>query len=53
MTPLGWGWAGFVWVYAVVWFVLTDGVKLLAYWILDPVSAEPNTTRMPHRRDEC
>jgi H+-transporting ATPase len=35
MTPLGWGWAAFVWGYALIWFVLTDRVKLAAYRILD------------------
>ncbi|MBA2324078.1 MAG: plasma-membrane proton-efflux P-type ATPase [Pseudonocardiales bacterium] len=35
MTPLGWGWAGFVWAYAIVWFLLSDRIKLLAYRILD------------------
>ena len=35
MTPLGWGWAGFVWAYALVWFFVNDRVKLLAYWIVD------------------
>ena len=40
MTPLGWGWALFVWGYAMAWFLLTDPVKLLAYRILDPVKAE-------------
>jgi len=34
MTPLGWGWALFVWGYAVIWFLVTDQVKLLAYRIL-------------------
>ncbi len=37
MTPLGWNWVLFVWGYAIVWFLLTDRVKLLAYRILDPV----------------
>ncbi len=37
MPPLGWKWAGFVWVYALAWFFFTDPVKLLAYRILDPV----------------
>lgn len=37
MTPLGWGWALFVWGYALVWFLVNDRIKLLAYWILDPV----------------
>ena len=36
MTPLGWGWAGFVWVYAIAWALVSDGIKLLAYRILDP-----------------
>lgn len=35
MTPLGWGWAGFVWGYAVVWALINDRMKLAAYWILD------------------
>lgn len=41
MTPLGWGWAAFVWGYALLWFLLSDRVKLLAYRIFDPVNAEP------------
>ena len=36
MTPLGWRWAGFVWAYALVWFLVNDRVKLLAYRIFDP-----------------
>src|SRR5665648_242685 len=36
MTPLGWGWAGFVWAYAIAWALLADRIKLLAYRILDP-----------------
>jgi H+-transporting ATPase len=36
MTPLGWGWAGVVWGYALVWFLLNDRVKLLAYRLLEP-----------------
>jgi H+-transporting ATPase len=36
MTPLGWGWALFVWGYAIVWALLNDRFKLLAYRILDP-----------------
>ena len=34
MTPLGWGWALFVWGYALAWFLVNDRVKLLAYWLL-------------------
>src|SRR5664280_2456531 len=40
MTPLGWRWAGFVWGYALVWFLLNDRLKLLAYRILDPAKAK-------------
>ncbi len=39
MTPLGWGWALFVWGYALAWFLLNDRVKLLAYRIFDPTKA--------------
>jgi H+-transporting ATPase len=39
MTPLGWGWALFVWGYALTWFLVNDRVKLLAYWMLDRVEA--------------
>ena len=35
MTPLGWGWALFVWGYALIWFLVNDRVKLLAYRIFD------------------
>jgi H+-transporting ATPase len=39
MTPLGWGWAMFVWGYALAWFLLNDRIKLLAYRIFDPLKA--------------
>jgi H+-transporting ATPase len=35
MTPLGWGWALFVWGYALAWFLVNDRVKLLTYRYLD------------------
>jgi H+-transporting ATPase len=37
MPPLGWKWAGFVWVYALIWALLSDRVKLLAYRFFDPI----------------
>jgi H+-transporting ATPase len=37
MIPIGWGWAAFVWGYALVWFLLNDRIKLLAYEIFDSV----------------
>ena len=39
MTPLGWGWALFVWGYALAWFLVNDRVKLLAYRVFDPTTA--------------
>ena len=36
MTPLGWGWALFVWGYALLWFLVSDRVKLFAYRVFDP-----------------
>jgi H+-transporting ATPase len=41
MTPLGWGWALFVWGYALVWFLVNDRVKLLAYRVFDPTATPP------------
>ncbi|WP_421726183.1 plasma-membrane proton-efflux P-type ATPase [Bauldia sp.] len=35
MTPIGWGWAAVVWGYALVWFLIEDRVKLIAYAVLD------------------
>ena len=35
MTPLGWGWAGIVWAYALFWFLVEDRVKLTTYHRLD------------------
>jgi len=42
MPALGWGWAMFVWGYALAWFFVTDPVKLLAYRIFDPAKAKAN-----------
>ena len=46
MTPLGWKWAGFVWGYAIVWALVNDRIKLLAYRVFDPVKA-PLLTKNP------
>jgi H+-transporting ATPase len=40
MTPLGWGWTLFVWAYALVWFLMNDCAKVLAYRILDRTKAK-------------
>ncbi len=41
MAPLGWGWARFVWGYAMAWFLVNDRVKLLAYRVFDPTTLPP------------
>jgi H+-transporting ATPase len=50
MTPLGWGPALFVWGYALAWFLVNDQVKLLAYRILDPATAELEPTASAERK---
>ncbi|MEO8271277.1 MAG: hypothetical protein ABI557_16265, partial [Aureliella sp.] len=57
MTPLGWGWAAFVWGYALLWFLINDRVKLLAYRIFDPVKKaraklEPKVESKPVTKPE-
>jgi len=52
MTPLGWGWAAFVWGYALVWFLVNDRLKLLAYGILDPVKAGPKSEAIIDAKSE-
>ncbi len=47
MTPLGWGWALFVWGYALAWFLLNDRLKLLAYRLFDPVKAKASAGLTP------
>jgi H+-transporting ATPase len=36
MAPIGWTWAGLVWVYALIWFLINDRIKLAAVRIFDP-----------------
>jgi H+-transporting ATPase len=35
MTPIGWGWALLTWGYALVWFLVSDRVKLAACRMFD------------------
>jgi H+-transporting ATPase len=42
MTPIGWGWALFVWSYALIWFLVSDRVKLFTYRMLDRRSIVAN-----------
>jgi H+-transporting ATPase len=53
MPPLGWGWAGFVWGYALLWFLVTDPVKLLAYRIFDPVKAAAKSEAKEETKTEA
>jgi H+-transporting ATPase len=53
MEPLGWGWALFVWGYALVWFFVNDRVKLLAYRIFDPAKAGPNPAAKPEAKPDA
>jgi H+-transporting ATPase len=52
MPPIGWSWALMVWGYSLVFFLLNDRVKLLAYRILDPAKAKapPNLNPQIARR---
>jgi H+-transporting ATPase len=49
VTPLGWTYAGLVWAYALAWFLVTDPAKLLAYKVLENVTA----TAAPRARSEA
>jgi H+-transporting ATPase len=40
VTPLAWYWAALVWGYAIVWFLINDRAKLLAYRMLDHFRAD-------------
>jgi H+-transporting ATPase len=40
MPAIGWGWALVVWAYSLVWFLVNDRVKLIAYRIFDPVKTK-------------
>jgi H+-transporting ATPase len=37
VPSIGWGWALFVWSYALIWFLVNDRIKLLGYRIIDPM----------------
>ncbi|MEO7006011.1 MAG: plasma-membrane proton-efflux P-type ATPase [Terrimesophilobacter sp.] len=41
MPPLPWGWVAFVWAYAVIWALINDRIKLVAYRIFDPARNHP------------
>ncbi len=41
MPPLGWKIAGFVWIYALIWFLITDLVKRAAYRFAERKKSQP------------
>ncbi len=43
MTPIGWKWTLIIWGYALVWALINDQLKLLAYKIFDPVRTKAKT----------
>jgi H+-transporting ATPase len=52
MSPLGWRWAGFVWIYALAWFLVNDRVKLLAYRIFGSAKTEAKPEARPGAKTE-
>ncbi len=46
MTPLGWRWAGFVWAYALAWFLAEDRVKLAVNRWLDHHPGRPRRNHL-------
>jgi H+-transporting ATPase len=54
MTPIGWGYAGLVWVYSMGWFLINDRVKLAAYRVFGaggrPLLARASTWLAPVHR---
>ena len=53
MAPLGWKWAAFVWAYALIWFLVNDRVKLLAYRVLDPAKKAKGVAQPSARPSAC
>ena len=35
MAPIGWRYAGLIWAYAIAWFLINSGCKILAYRLLE------------------
>jgi H+-transporting ATPase len=51
MTPIGWGLAALVWGYALVWFLISDRIKLVAYRVFDrPVTGASIPSRATGQR---
>ena len=46
MSPIGWTWALLVWGYALIWLLVNDQIKLLAYRVFDRM--QPGLLRRQH-----
>jgi len=44
MAALPWGWVAFVWGYAMVWALINDRIKLVAYALLERIRSGPGET---------
>lgn len=42
MHPIGWKWGGFVWGYALFWFLVEDQVKKLGYRLFESENSAPS-----------
>ncbi len=49
MNPIGWGWALVVWGYALAWFLVNDGIKLLTYRRWASAAVRKRADRLPPR----
>lgn len=52
MTSIGWKWAGLVWAYALIWFLINDRIKLITYKILDRKKAETSVAVLQKAEDK-
>lgn len=34
ISPIGWGWAGIIWVWSIIWFLPVDLWKIVTLWLL-------------------
>ncbi len=47
MAPVSWQWALLIWVYAILWFLVNDRIKLAAYRIFSPAKAKISSDVTP------
>jgi H+-transporting ATPase len=47
MAPVSWHWALLIWIYAILWFLVNDRIKLAAYRIFSPAKAKTPSNLTP------